>query len=322
MKSYPDLLKWLTTRLAPLLVVFSAVSSEREPIEVIPAVINYDVEKAKLGKKLFLDKRLSADNSISCESCHQLDNAGVDLKPVSVGINGQRGVRNSPTVYNSVFNFRQFWDGRADDLVQQAGLPVINKLEMGMSSMDDVANKLRDIPEYVTSFNAAFGGEITPVRIQEAIAEFETTLVTPNAKFDRYLQGDETAISDSAKHGYQLFKSFGCASCHQGKNVGGNLFQKFGVLKDSALRDVKDTDLGRYEVTRNEWDKRVFKVPSLRLAYLTPPYFHDGSVPTLEEAVDIMIEFQLGRNVPQQDRKDIIEFLSTLPGDMTGGKLP
>ena len=289
-----------------------------EPITPLPLSVSVNVEKAALGRVLFFDKRLSADNSISCASCHELSTSyGTDLRPGSVGIRGQIGGRNAPTVYNAVFNFAQFWDGRAENLASQALGPVTNPIEMGMSSWADVVNKLKDDASYKKSFISVYGAGMTPATVADAIAEFEKTLITANSPFDQYLRGDANAISEVQKRGYQLFKSYGCVACHQGQNVGGNMYQKFGVLKDIVLQDGSlSKDLGRYNVTKNEWDKRVFKVPSLRLAVKTPPYFHDGSVATIDEAVGVMIKFQLGRDVPGADKAAIIEFLGSLVGEL------
>lgn len=310
----------LTLRLLYCMLIFGSSSlCADQYIQPIPMVVPHDAAKASLGKKLFNDVRLSKDNTISCASCHILSNAGVDSVRVSEGIAGQIGSRNSPTVYNSVFNFKQFWDGRAESLADQARGPVTNPVEMGMDSWDATTKKLNNIEEYRNAFKKLYDNGITEDNVVDAIAEFEKTLITTNSPFDRFLKGNKSAISEEAQRGYRLFKAYGCVSCHQGVNVGGNMFQKFGALKDANLRNPLDNDLGRYEVTKNEWDKRVFKVPSLRLAVFTSPYFHDGSVETLDEAVNIMIEYQLGRAVPVADRTAIIEFLKTLPGDLPKG---
>jgi len=288
----------------------------KEPIEPIPTNLIIDSEKAALGKKLFNDVRLSKDDSVSCASCHEMGMYGTDNRKVSKGINDQLGKRNSPTVFNAVFNFKQFWDGRADDLHEQAALPVMDPREMAMDSWEDVVSKISKDPEYQHDFNLVFDGELNADTITGAIAEYEKTLVTVNAPFDQYLRGDDAAISDEQKRGYHLFKAFGCSSCHQGVNVGGNMFQKFGVLKDINLKEGgASSDLGRFDVTGNQWDKHVFKVPSLRLAVKTAPYFHDGSIATIEEAVDIMIEYQLGREVDKDDKSAIIAFLGSLVGE-------
>jgi len=299
-----------------LLTGFTAALSSyaSEPILPIPQSLPHDPAKAALGKQLFSDPRLSRDDSLSCESCHFLDRAGVDFVDRSRGIDGKINKRNSPTVYNSALNFRQLWDGKAETLEMQAMMAVKAPDVMGMPSWDAVAEKLASIEDYEGQFKKLYG-ELNGDNIQHAIAEFERTLLTPNSPFDRFLKGDVNAISPLAKQGYQYFKSYGCVSCHQGANVGGNLFQKLGVLKDINRLDGFGSDLGRFGVTGNEWDKRVFKVPSLRLVTLTPPYFHDGSVQTLREAIDIMTEFQLGRQVPEEHKDAIVEFLKTLPGE-------
>lgn len=295
--------------------------SGNEPITPLPLSVEVNPAKVALGKKLFFDKSLSIDNSISCASCHELANGyGTDSVARSFGVKGQVGKRNSPTIYNSVFNFTQFWDGRADTLATQAMGPITNPVEMGMSSWEDMVDKLKKVDSYVNDFQSVYGSQITQQAVVDAIAEFEKTLITANSPFDQYLRGKQNAISDTEKRGYKLFKSYGCVSCHQGKNVGGNMFQKFGVLKDIVLQGgTLSKDLGRYNVTRNEWDKRVFKVPSLRLAVKTPPYFHDGSVPTIYEAVNVMIKFQLGRDVPEADKQAIIAFLGSLVGELPEG---
>lgn len=292
------------------------------PIEPLPLKLDVNASLANIGKKLFFDQRLSVDDSVSCASCHDLEKGfGTDLKKVSTGINGLKGNRNSPTVINSGFNFKQFWDGRADNLHEQAKIPITNPVEMGMPNLDMLVEKVSFA--YNAHFERVLGRPTDIDAIASALAEYQKTLVTQNAPIDRYLRGDKAALTAQQVRGLQLFQSYGCSSCHQGRNVGGNMFQKFGVLKDiNLLEGGLNADLGRYEVTKNEWDKRVFKVPSLRLAVHTPPYFHDGSVKTIEEAVDIMIQFQLGRKVPEEDRAAIIAFLHALPGELPPGVKP
>ena len=304
-----------------LTILANSLVFAQEPITPIPLTIETDSKKVTLGKKLFFDTILSSDNTISCASCHDLKSKfGTDLTSVSTGVNGHKGTRNSPTIYNSVFNFSQFWDGRANNLSQQALEPITNTLEMGMPSWQQTVAKIKKIAEYKELFAAAYDGEITKENTADAIAEFGKTLITPNSIFDQYLRGNKEAITSEQKRGYEIFKSYGCVACHQGMNVGGNMYQKFGVVKDINLLDgTLNNDLGRYNITGNEWDKRVFKVPSLRLAAKTPPYFHDGSIATLDEAVGIMIEFQLGRKVPKKDKKAIIRFLESLVGEIPEG---
>lgn len=294
---------------------YSVVSFAQEPIKPVPTLV-YDKEKAALGRLLFSDVRLSRDDSLSCESCHLLDQAGIDHIPKSIGIDGKLNKRNSPTVYNTAFNFLQLWDGRLDNLSDQVLDVVVSPTVMGMPSWDAVVEKIGAIDIYKEGFSQVYGTSPSKASIAEVLSEFERSLILINSPFDQYLEGDEDAISDIAKKGYRLFKSYGCVSCHQGVNVGGNMFQKIGVLKDISLRDKADNDLGRHNVTGNEWDKRVFKVPSLRLVVKTAPYFHDGSVATLREAIDIMTEYQLGRTVPDEHKDAIMEFLATLPGEL------
>jgi cytochrome c peroxidase len=286
-----------------------------EPIQPLPEKLDLDAGKVALGRAMFTDKRLSKDNSLSCASCHDLAKGGVDGRQFAVGIKGQVGPINTPTVYNSGFNFRQFWNGRAATLEEQAAGPVHNPGEMG-SNWPEVLGKLRQDMKTVQAFQAIYGDGLQPRNIQDAIATFERSLVTPS-RFDRYLRGDSGAISEQEKRGYELFKSYGCVACHQGVNVGGNMFQTFGVLgnyfKDRG--NETEADLGRYTVTQNELDRHVFKVPSLRNVALTAPYFHDGTAPTLEAAVDVMFRYQLGREAPAADKTAIIMFLKSLTGE-------
>ena len=303
----------------PLIYGTAAVAElKSEPIKPIPLSVSLDQRKVKLGKELFHDKRLSKDNTVSCSTCHDLNKGGTDHLKVSVGIKSQSGNINSPTVFNSGFNFRQFWDGRAPDLEEQAIAPIENPVEMG-SSMPEVIGKLKRDNNYVRWFEDIYPDGISPKNVKNALAIFQQSLITPNSRFDQYLRGNNTAITEFEKRGYQLFKNYGCVACHQGMNVGGNMYQKFGVLNDyfGKRGNITQADLGRYNVTGDERDKHVFKVPSLRLVALTPPYLHDGSAKTLREAVDVMFEFQLGRHAPEEDKNAIVAFLTTLAGDLS-----
>ncbi|MEQ8663277.1 MAG: cytochrome c peroxidase [Gammaproteobacteria bacterium] len=288
-----------------------------EPLRALtppaPPATAADAAMIALGNRLYHDVRLSGDDTISCASCHDLAQGGDDGARTSTGINGAVGPINAPTVLNAVFNFRQFWDGRAADLGEQAQGPVTNPLEMG-AAWPDVIDKLAREASYREAFAGAFGdGAITVERIARAIARFEETLVTPSP-FDRYLLGDASAIDDEARHGYELFKSYGCVACHQGMNVGGNLYQKFGALQ-SAFDIASDADKGRQNVTNNQGDEGVFKVPSLRNVELTSPYFHVGSVARLEDAIRIMGTTQLGTTIPDRDIALIAAFLRSLTGE-------
>ena len=282
-------------------------------LKPLPRHIDQDPAKASLGKKLFFDTRLSRDNTLSCASCHDLLHGGDDGRKVSIGINSAKGVVNAPTVYNSVFNFRQFWDGRARDLKDQAPAPIENPVEMGFT-MKELTKRLKKDPAYVRLFSAIYHTGITPETIADAIAEYEKGLITPDAPFDRFLRGETDALSDQAKRGYRLFQSKGCVICHNGVNIGGNLYNKFGIYQDA-----NSTQMGRYHVTKRPEDKYVFKVPSLRNVALTAPYMHDGRFQTLEEAVRFMTEYQLGRFITPNEVADIVAFLKSLTGKIPPG---
>lgn len=294
--------------------IFSLLSSflyANELITPIPLDVQYDKKKANLGKKLYHDTRLSIDDTISCASCHILSEGGDDNLSVAVGVEGQTGTRNSPTVLNSRYNFVQFWDGRAKDLQEQAEGPVLNPIEMNSNFKQVIAKLSQDI-EYKTLFDEIYEDGITMLNITDAIAEFEKALVTPNSRFDQYLRGNENILSDEEKQGYELFKSYGCISCHNGINIGGNLFQKIGIVKNFTS---PPHEFGRFNVTKKEKDKLVFKVPSLRNIELTAPYFHDGSIHTLDDAVLKMIDHQVGVVLQANDVDKIVAFLKTLTGE-------
>lgn len=298
--------------LAPLSAAVQAASLN-EPIQPLPQV-QLDAAKVELGKRLFHDTRLSKDDTVSCASCHGLDKGGTDQAKSSTGIGGAQGPINAPTVLNSGFNFRQFWDGRAETLEDQAAGPVHNPLEMG-SNWPEVIGKLSQDKDYPAAFAALYPDGIQGKNITDAIATFERSLVTPS-RFDAFLQGDANAISAEEMKGYENFKKYGCIACHQGTNVGGNMYQYFGVMgnyfKDRG--NITQADLGRFNVTGKEEDRYKFKVPSLRNSELTAPYFHDGTAKTLDDAVKVMAKYQLGRIVPEQDRALIVKFLQTLTG--------
>lgn len=291
-----------------------------EPIKPLPLDVKADARKVALGAKLFSDRRLSGDNSVACVSCHNLGEGGADRLALSLGIGGKKGTVNAPTVFNSAYNFRQFWDGRAASLEEQVTGPIHNPLEMG-TNWADVVTKLNKDAALATEFKQIYPEGIQAKTISDALAVFQRTLVTPNARFDKHLRGDKSALTVDELKGYQLFKSYGCVACHQGINVGGNMFQTFGVMGDYFSKRGNPTaaDLGRYNVTKNEADKHSFKVPSLRNVALTAPYFHDGSAATLGDAVDVMFRYQLSRSAPAQDKELIIKFLHTLTGER-GGK--
>lgn len=275
-------------------------------------------EQVALGHQLWFDSRLSRGNTVSCNSCHNLASAGVDNTPTSQGHKGQMGGRNSPTVLNAALLGSQFWDGRAATVEEQAGGPLLNPVEMANIDKASVAKKIADIPEYQAQFKKAYadkGGAVNFENITDAIAAFERTLLTPT-KWDDYLRGNVNAMTPQEKQGVRSFINNGCIACHQGVNLGGNSFQKFGLVKGPywQFTGSKKHDEGRFEVTKAENDKFVFRVPGLRNVALTSPYFHDGSVWELEKAVAIMGEAQLGKQLPQSEVDNISAFLKTLSG--------
>jgi cytochrome c peroxidase len=293
----------------------------REPLSPLPQPPKLDPRLVSLGRRLFDERQMSSDGTIACSSCHDLANGGDDGQQNSRGVQGRVGSVNAPTVLNAALNFALFWDGRAKTLEEQAGGPVTNPLEMN-SDWRDVVVKLRRDPGYASSFEALFADGVTPENVRSAIAAFERTLLTCNSPFDRWLQGDESALSVEQREGYETFKSVGCIACHQGANVGGNMFQRFGVLGD-YFKDrghVTEADYGRFNVTHNEADRFVFRVPSLRNVRDTAPYFHDGSAPTLRRAIQVMAKYQLGRSLTDQQGDVIEAFLGSLSGSVDAAK--
>lgn len=294
------------------------------PIPTDPAVVNASIrnnpvtpEKIDLGAMLFFDPRLSRSHVISCNTCHNVGMGGGDNVPTSIGHGWQHGPRNSPTVLNAVFNLAQFWDGRAEDLKAQAKSPVQASVEMN-NTPDRVVATLNSIPEYVQSFREAFPDEADPVsfdNMARAIEAFETTLITPNARFDRFLLGDLEALDTREQNGLRLFMDKGCASCHNGINVGGNGYFGFGVVQRPGAEILPPGDKGRFEMTRTASDEYVFRAGPLRNIALTAPYFHSGAVWSLREAVTIMGSSQLGIRLNDQEIDDITAFLRTLTGE-------
>jgi len=271
-------------------------------------------DKVNLGRMLYYDARLSRGQDVSCNTCHALDKYGVDDEALSTGFKGQKGARNAPTVYNAAGHFVQFWDGRAPTVEEQAKGPILNPVEMAMKDQKRVVEVLRSIPEYVEAFQKAFPDQkdsLTFDNVAQAIGAFERKLVT-SSRWDKFLGGDQAALTDQEKAGLNTFLDAGCQACHSGAFMGGSVFQKLG-----AVKPYPDTrDLGRFDVTNQDADKQVFKVPSLRNVEKTAPYFHDGSVKTLEEAVTKMANYQLGRSLSPADATSILAFLKTLTGDL------
>ena len=275
-------------------------------------------EQVSLGHKLFFDPRLSRSHIISCVTCHNLGLGGSDNVPVSIGHGWQRGPRNSPTVFNAVFNSAQFWDGRASDLKEQAKGPVEASVEMN-NTPERVEATLRSIPEYVAWFRQAFPDQNQPVtfdNMARAIEAFETTLITPNAPFDKFLRGDSSALSTQQKTGLALFMERGCIACHNGVNLGGQAYFPFGVIEKPGADVLPVEDKGRFEVTRTATDEYVFRASPLRNVALTPPYFHSGGVWDLKQAVAVMGSSQLGQTLTDKEAGDIAAFLHALNGEM------
>jgi cytochrome c peroxidase len=300
-----------------------AADLKGEPIQALPLQSAVDADKVNLGKRLFHDKRLSGDNSLSCASCHDLTKGGTDQAPVSTGIRGQHGPINSPTVYNAMYNLAQFWDGRAKDLQEQAAGPVANPLEMG-AQWDEVLQKLKQDAEYQQLFTKLYPQQgLTKTTVTDAIAIFEQSLVTGNSRFDQYLRGNQAALISDELEGYELFKA-NCASCHFGPALGGLSYEKMGVKRDYFIQRgtaLTDADNGRFNVTKQEKDRHFFKVPVLRNIDLTYPYFHDGSVISLADAVQIMGEVQLDKTFSPDEIAKLVAFLSTLTGEYQGKPL-
>lgn len=284
--------------------------------KVLPAQASadpYPVTEAQvtLGRILYYEPRLSKNQDISCNSCHDLANYGVDGQPTSSGDKGQLGGRNSPTTYNAALHIAQFWDGRAADVEAQAKGPILNPVEMAMPDADAVIKTLKAIPGYAELFQAAFPDDRDPVNydnVGTAIGAFERKLVTP-APFDRFIAGDLTALNDAQLTGFNTFVSSGCATCHNGVGAGGGMYQKLGLVKA-----FETADTGRADVTKNEADKFIFKVPSLRNIEKTGPYFHDGKVVTLDSAIRLMAEYQVGKTLTDQEVGEIRAFLGSLTG--------
>ncbi len=284
------------------------------PEAVAPKTGELTEEKVSLGRMLYYEPRLSAEQETSCNSCHALDKYGVDGQPTSDGHKRQKGTRNAPTVYNAAGHFVQFWDGRAADVEEQAKGPVMNPVEMAMPSEKQVVAVLKSMPEYVQAFGKAFPGEKDPVTFDNmavAIGAFERKLLTPS-RWDKFLRGDQAALTPAEKAGFNTFAAAGCTACHAGTYLGGNLYQKLGVTKPYP----DQSDLGRYQVTKAESDKMFFKVPSLRNIEKTGPYFHTGKVATLEQAVAEMGDYELARPLSQAEVQSIVTWLKSLTGDL------
>lgn len=306
----------------------AAAEFKNEPIRPIPDSVAVDAAKVQLGKELYHDTRLSGDGTISCASCHAIETAGVDNHQFSDGIGGQLGGINAPTSYNSVFNFVQFWDGRAATLADQAAGPPLNPVEMGSKSFDEIAARLSADADFCKRFLASYPEGLNEKTITDAIAEYEKTLLTPNSPFDRYLKGDKNAMTAEQIEGYAIFKDYKCATCHAGVNMGGLSYELMGQRANyfqdremNAKSGLTDSDNGRWAQTKVERDRYRFKTPTLRNVALTWPYYHDGSVATLEKAIEMMAEYQVGRKMSEAEIGKVKSFLDAQTGQYQGKTL-
>lgn len=297
-------------------LAFAEPNASIEPISPIPTDITFDSEKVALGKRLFSDTRLSYGNRVSCASCHVAKHALTDNKPISNGFHGAPGETNTPTLYNIGLNPMHGWAGQSKTLEQQIDL-VVRKRNTMSAQWDSVVANLRTDKELADAFAAVYDEGITQTTITNALAEYERSLITPNAPFDKFLRGDESAISDEAKAGYRLFKNYGCSSCHQGVNVGGNMFQVFGIFSTPSSLPSPNTPGAAKDLGIDD-TRPVFRVPPLRNVAETSPYFHDGSAGTLPEAIKVMGARQLGRNLNNDDVAKLYEFLKSLTGEYEG----
>lgn len=312
------LLGWIAQQRARYYASNEAAAEHRnEPIQPIPKALPVDAQKVALGFRLYHDPRLSGDSTLSCAHCHSLNTGGVDGRKTSIGVGGAVGPINAPTVFNSVFNSEQFWDGRAPTLQVQAGGPPLNPIEMASKSWEEIVGKLDKDPVLTRDFVAAYPQGLSGETITDAIAEFEKTLITPDSPFDNWLRGDDKAMTMQQKHGYQLFKDNKCATCHGGTILGGRSFEPLGLKRDFNFGEITAADIGRMNVTSEARDRLRQKVPGLRNVALTAPYFHRGDVATLDEAVKLMLRYQVGTELPQQDVDDIVAFLESLTGVYT-----
>ena len=312
---------WATTYRTALYNDGLAGKRAGEPVRPIIPPTNIDEEKAALGFALYHDTRLSVDNTISCASCHGLNTGGVDNHQYSHGVEDRLGGVNAPTVYNAVYNFVQFWDGRAKTLADQAAGPPLNPVEMASTSFDEIIAKLAEDEAYVAQFAKLYPEGITEASITNAIEEFERTLTTPNSRFDKWLLGDNNAITKKELEGYELFKEYNCATCHVGPNLGGQSYELMGLRRhyfEARGMELTEEDNGRYKETKEERDRHRFKVPGLRNVELTWPYYHDGTRETMEEAVRDMALYQCDVELTNAETNAIVAFLRTLTGEHKG----
>ena len=314
-------LSWIRDRRTAMYDDGLAGDRANEPVRPIDQYIEVDEAKAALGYALYHDTRLSVDNTVSCATCHAIETAGVDNHQYSDGVGGQMGGVNAPTVYNAVYNFVQFWDGRARTLADQAAGPPLNPVEMASPSFDHIIAKLEKDKPFVKAFKKVYPDGLTQDNITDAIEEYERTLITPNSRFDKWLRGDDSAITSDELDGYELFKTYDCATCHVGQNLGGQSYELMGLRKhyfEDRGMELTNEDNGRYKETQQERDRHRFKVPGLRNVEHTWPYYHDGTRHTLEEAVRDMAIYQSGVELTDVEVAQITSFLKTLTGEYNG----
>lgn len=295
------------------IILFPIFLFSQDLITPIPLNMKLDEKRVLLGKIIFHDTRLSHDDTISCASCHDIENGGDDNISLAIGINNQMGKMNTPTILNSTFNFVQFWDGRVNSLEEQVIGPIHNPIEMN-SNFTQIIEKFKNDDYYKKEFYKIYDTAINKQNIIDAIVSYEKSLVTPNSKFDQYLKGNKNILNEKELKGYELFQSYGCISCHNGVNIGGNLFQKVGII-NSYFKDEK-SNYGRYNITKNEDDKFYFKVPTLRNVQLTAPYLHNGSIKDLKTTIEVMLKYQVGAVYEKDDLENLEMFLNTLTGEI------
>ena len=315
------LLTWIREKRNGLYDELLPESRMAEPVRPVDAYLPHDEKKAELGYALFHDTRLSLDNTVSCASCHALETAGVDNHQYSHGVDDQLGGVNAPTVFNAVYNFVQFWDGRAVTLADQAAGPPLNPVEMASPSFEAIIAKLQEDKKFAKAFAEVYPDGLTQANITDAIEQFERTLVTPNSRFDKWLHGDDDAITADELEGYELFKKYDCATCHVGQNLGGESYELMGLRRHYfAERGLELTveDNGRFKETQQERDRHRFKVPGLRNVEHTWPYYHDGTRETLDEAVRDMGAYQSGVDLTDAEVAKMVKFLQTLTGEYQG----
>jgi cytochrome c peroxidase len=298
--------------------VAAGVSRQQEPITPLPTPVQIHSQRAAIGERLFNDVRVSRNSTHSCATCHPLDRGGMDGLAVAVRSDGTLHHRNTPTIFNASLNATFNWDGVASTLPDHTDRVLATLMETTWSVLLD---RLRADRAYAAAFGAAYPEGVTRANVLHAFTTFEQSLVTPRSRFDRYLLGEQDAMTPREKDGYRLFKSYGCVSCHQGINIGGNMYQRFGVFEDVALTRPGMIDLGRYLITKVDRDRHVFRVPSLRNVAVTAPYFHDGRARTLETAVRTMGRAQLGRHLTTNEISSIVGFLRALTGEYRGRPL-